>query len=113
MLQNTDETPINYTACCTLADLTHQPTIEAEKIKNAKRGEYCIIYADPAWKYNNKPNKKGRAVECHYKTMDIEEIKALPIKDIAYHLKEHKAELKQCADSNAWVETLLGSLACV
>ena len=34
-------------------------------------------------------------------------------KDIAYHLKEHKAELKQCADSNAWVETLLGSLACV
>ena len=39
MLQNTDKTPINYTACCTLADLTHQPTIEAEKIKNAKRGE--------------------------------------------------------------------------
>ena len=39
MLQNTNETPINYTACCTLADLTHQPTIEAEKIKNAKRGE--------------------------------------------------------------------------
>lgn len=47
MLQNTDETPINYTACCTLADLTHQPTIEAEKIKNAKRGEIlnkdCLI----------------------------------------------------------------------
>jgi len=39
MIQNTDETPINYTACCTLADLTPQPTIEAEKIKNAKRGE--------------------------------------------------------------------------
>ena len=74
---------MHYTACCTLADLTHQPTIEAQKIKNAKRGEYCIIYADPAWKYNNKPNKKGRAVECHYKTMDIEEIKALPIKEIA------------------------------
>lgn len=43
MLQNTDETPINYTACCTLADLTHQPTIEAEKIKNAKRGEILNI----------------------------------------------------------------------
>ena len=33
-------------------------------------------------------------------------------KDIAYHLKEYKEELKRCADSNAWVETLLGSLAC-
>jgi hypothetical protein len=45
MLENTDKTPINYTACCTLADLTHQPTIEAEKIKNAKRGGisfFCI-----------------------------------------------------------------------
>jgi len=27
--------------------------------------------------------------------------------------KTHKEELKRCADSNAWVETLLGSLACV
>lgn len=44
MLKNTDETPINYTACCTLADLTHQPTIEAEKIKNAKRGDLDLKY---------------------------------------------------------------------
>lgn len=47
MLENTDKTPINYAACCTLADLTHQPTIEAQKIKNAKRGdilnEDCLI----------------------------------------------------------------------
>lgn len=34
-------------------------------------------------------------------------------KDIAYHLKKHKEELKRCADSNTWIETLLGSLACV
>ena len=44
---NTDTAPINYTKCCTLADLTHQPTIEAQKIKNAKRGEIlnkdCLI----------------------------------------------------------------------
>ena len=40
MLQNTDKTPINYTACCTLADLTHKPTIEAQKIKNTKRRDY-------------------------------------------------------------------------
>ena len=44
MLQNTDKPPINYTACCTLADLTHQPTIEAEKIKNAKRGHFSLIF---------------------------------------------------------------------
>ena len=36
--------------------------------------KYNIIYADPAWKYNDKPNKKGRTVESHYPTMDIEEI---------------------------------------
>lgn len=39
MIKNTDKTPINHTACCTLADCTHQPTIEAQKIKNAKRGK--------------------------------------------------------------------------
>jgi N6-adenosine-specific RNA methylase IME4 len=79
----TDEAAIGFIPCYALADCTDKTTNEAQKIKNAKRGEYCIIYADPAWKYNNKPNKKGRAVECHYKTMDIEEIKALPIKEIA------------------------------
>ena len=40
MLQNTDETQIDYTACCTLADLTHQPTIEAEKIKKCEAWGY-------------------------------------------------------------------------
>ena len=45
--------------------------------------KYNIIYADPAWKYNEKPNKKGRAVENHYPTMDIEDIKALPINEMA------------------------------
>ena len=45
--------------------------------------KYQIIYADPAWKYNNKPNKKGRTVESHYPTMDIEAIKNLPVGDIA------------------------------
>ena len=45
--------------------------------------KYQIIYADPAWKYNNKPNKKGRTVETHYQTMDIEAIKALPVQGLA------------------------------
>lgn len=55
MLQNTDKTPINYTACCTLADLTHQPTIEAEKIKNAKRGKpyldtHLVDFENEEWR---------------------------------------------------------------
>ena len=33
--------------------------------------------------------------------------------DITYHLKNHEEELKRCAESNAWVETLLDSLACI
>ena len=37
--QEQQEPGMNYTECCTLADLTHQPTTEAQKIKNAKRGE--------------------------------------------------------------------------
>jgi len=31
-------------------------------------------------------------------------------KDIARHLKEHKEELKRCADSNKWVECFLDAL---
>jgi DNA (cytosine-5)-methyltransferase 1 len=34
---------MHYTACCTLADATHEPTNEEQKIKNAKRGG---IYLD-------------------------------------------------------------------
>lgn len=56
-------------------------------------------------------------VEMELKNIDANQIKFSLIadanKDIAYHLKEYKEELKRCAESNAWVETLLGSLACV
>ena len=44
--------------------------------------KYQIIYADPAWSYDDKSLNRGGA-ERHYRTMDIEDIKALPIKDIA------------------------------
>lgn len=33
-------------------------------------------------------------------------------KNIAYHLERHEEEVKRCADSNAWVESLLGALNC-
>ena len=56
-------------------------------------------------------------IEMELKNVDANQIRFSMIadanKDIAYHLKEHKEELKRCAESNAWVETLLGALACV
>ena len=47
--------------------------------------KYNVIYADPAWKFNNKKtggNLTGGA-DNHYKTMTIEDAKLLPIKDIS------------------------------
>jgi len=47
--------------------------------------KYKIIYADPPWAYNDKRNKHPRlsgGALSHYKTMSIQEIKNLPIKDI-------------------------------
>lgn len=46
--------------------------------------KYNIIYADPPWRYRawSKKGQEGSA-ESHYPTMNIEDIKALPISDIA------------------------------
>jgi N6-adenosine-specific RNA methylase IME4 len=49
-----------------------------------ERGEFAVIYADPAWSYrvwNKKGN--GRTAENHYPTMSVKEICALPVVDIA------------------------------
>lgn len=43
--------------------------------------KYSVIYADPPWSYRNK--KTRAAADRHYSTMTIEEIKALPVADIA------------------------------
>ena len=46
--------------------------------------KYSIIYADPPWAYRTYSKKgKGRSAESHYPTMDIEAIKALPIRELA------------------------------
>ncbi len=44
---------------------------------------YNIIYADPAWSYNDKQNtnKRGGAIK-HYQTMTVKQISELPIKAI-------------------------------
>lgn len=43
--------------------------------------KYKIIYADPPWSYSDK-HCRGAALN-HYKTMTIDDIKALPVDDIA------------------------------
>jgi N6-adenosine-specific RNA methylase IME4 len=44
--------------------------------------KYNIIYADPAWRYDNKSMNRGGA-ERHYSTMDVKDIMDLPINDIS------------------------------
>jgi site-specific DNA-methyltransferase (adenine-specific) len=59
--------------------------------KGLERGEmkkYNIIYADPPWKYNDKMVMQGvhgaiRGAEYFYNTMTLQDIKNLPIKEIA------------------------------
>lgn len=42
---------------------------------------YPVIYADPPWQYDYSPTEV-RAIENHYPTMSLEQIKALPIGNI-------------------------------
>jgi len=44
--------------------------------------QYNIIYADPAWSYTDKSLNRGGA-QRHYSTMNVNEIKALPVNQIA------------------------------
>ena len=48
--------------------------------------KYNIIYADPPWKYNSRANHKtrfGGGAEGHYSLMTMEEIKRVPIAQLA------------------------------
>ena len=52
-------------------------TIEEKKV-------YKIILADPAWRFETWSEKgKGRGPEQHYATMSLDEIKKLPVGDLA------------------------------
>lgn len=45
---------------------------------------YPVIYADPPWQYENPPiGATNRAIENHYPTMTLDEIKGLPVSDLA------------------------------
>ncbi len=45
--------------------------------------KYKIIYADPAWSYKDKALAGNRGAGCKYDVMSIEDIKNLPIKELA------------------------------
>lgn len=45
-------------------------------------GIFGLVYADPPWKYSFSKSR-SRRVENHYETMSLQEIKDLPVKDIA------------------------------
>ena len=46
--------------------------------------KYNIIYADPAWKYKVWSGKGAKkTADNHYNTLNIEDIKSLPVHDIA------------------------------
>lgn len=46
--------------------------------------KYSVIYADPPWQYKVYSKKgMGRSAESHYPTMSIEDIKALPVANLA------------------------------
>lgn len=48
------------------------------------RGHFRCIAADPPWRYLTWSKKgMGRSPERHYRTMTIDEIKALPVADVA------------------------------
>ena len=44
-------------------------------------GPYSVIYADPPWQYRN--NKGQGVAENHYNTMSMDELRALPVADLA------------------------------
>ena len=61
-----------------------QRTERLEKNKSTQwpEGKYRIIYADPPWKYGDERSGMGGAVD-QYDLMDLEDIKALPVADLA------------------------------
>lgn len=46
-------------------------------------GKFSLIYADPPWRYEHV-RTESRAIENQYPTMDLDEICALPIPDVAH-----------------------------
>jgi N6-adenosine-specific RNA methylase IME4 len=63
-----------------LRKIFNELLVEPQKQLPLPKGKYSIIYADPPWQYWEGGEKNQSR---HYKTMEIEEIKELPISDLA------------------------------
>ena len=49
-----------------------------------RKNAYGVIYADPAWTFTTRSDKgKDRSPEQHYDCMTLDDIKALPVRDLA------------------------------
>lgn len=65
--------------------------VRIEKIAEIAKGnaplavaaKFPVVYADPPWRYENPPmGASNRSIENHYPTMSLEEICAMPVRDI-------------------------------
>ena len=66
--------------------------------------KYSVIYADPPWRYKVYSKKGlGRSAESHYPTMSLEDIKALPIGELAADvlLRHFQSQEADCRDEVA------------
>lgn len=54
-------------------------------LDNWPTGKYGAILADPPWSFRvwSKNTGQGRSAEAHYRTMDLDAIKALPVAELA------------------------------
>lgn len=60
------------------------PVIRTGPLAGLRRGHYGAILADPPWSFLTRSDKgKDRSPEQHYQTMTLDEIKALPVAEIA------------------------------
>lgn len=67
------------------ADAAPEDVVEAELgafVERAQQGErFACIYADPPWRYGNQATRAS--TDNHYVTMSVDEICALPVREIA------------------------------
>lgn len=60
------------------------PVIQSGSLAGLRRGHYGAILADPPWTFTTRSDKgKGRSPETHYDCMTLDEIKAMPVREIA------------------------------
>lgn len=71
-------------------------------------GGYRVIHADPAWQFKDKNTNGNRGAGCKYQTMSLQQMAALPVRQIAapdsvllmWHVPAMPAEALQLA--SAW-----------